>query len=316
MANYDYDIGILGAGAAGLTVTAGAAQLGAKTILIEKASELGGDCLHFGCVPSKTLIKTASVYHHMKNGPRYGLPSVEAPPVDFAQIAARIRSVISDIQKHDSVERFCGLGAQVEFGEARFLDEHQVQLNGRNITARNWVVATGSSPSAPPVPGLDQTSYITNKEIFSLDRLPESMIILGAGPIAVEMAQTFCRLGTKVTVIQRSGQILSREDKDMADAVMKVLEEEGVEFYLNTSVKGASEAGSIRELTIEDAGGQEVKLTAKALLVALGRSANAGELGLEAAGVEYTPRGITTDKRLKTTQKHIFAAGDDARGGL
>jgi len=199
MAAYDYDIGIIGGGAAGLTVTAGASQLGAKTLLVEKEKELGGDCLHFGCVPSKTLIASARVYHLLKHSDRYGLPRVEVPPVDFRLVSERIRAVIATIQKHDSEERFCGLGAKVEFGSPEFADEHSVRLNGRSVSAKTWVIATGSSAAVPPVPGLDRTPFITNREIFYLDRLPASMIILGAGPIGVEMSQAFARLGTRVT---------------------------------------------------------------------------------------------------------------------
>ena len=182
MAAFDYDIGIIGGGAAGLTVASGASQLGARTLLIEKEPQLGGDCLHFGCVPSKTLIRSAHVYHLIKTAPDFGLPMVSVPPVDFTQVSGRIRSVIDTIQKHDSVERFCGLGAKVLFGQAFFDDEHTMSLDGKRYSAKNWVIATGSSPSVPPIPGLEQTAYLTNKEIFFLDRLPHSMAILGAGP--------------------------------------------------------------------------------------------------------------------------------------
>jgi len=168
MASFDYDIGIIGGGAAGLTAASGAAQLGARTLLVEKEKDLGGDCLHFGCVPSKTLIKTASIYHAMRKAAQYGLPSMELPPVDFSEVRERIMSVISVIQKHDSEERFCGLGAKVEFGMPSFSDEHSIKLNGRLISAKNWVIATGSSPAVPPVEGLKNTPFITNKEIFCL----------------------------------------------------------------------------------------------------------------------------------------------------
>ena len=171
--NYDYDMGIIGGGAAGLTVASGSAQLGAKTLLIEKEQELGGDCLHFGCVPSKTLIKSAHVYHLMKTASKYGLPPVDVPPVDFAKVSERIRGVVATIQKHDSEERFCGLGAKVLFGETRFTDEHTVEMDGKRISAKNWVIATGSSPIAPPVPGLAETPYITNKEIFTSTDFPK-----------------------------------------------------------------------------------------------------------------------------------------------
>ena len=147
---YDFDIGILGGGAAGLTVAAGASQLGAKTLLIEKEKTLGGDCLHFGCVPSKSLIRTARLYHEMKHAEKYGLPNVEVPPVDYRAVANRIHSVIARIQLHDSEERFCRLGTLVQFGEAEFVDEHSVRLNGKTVSARTWVLATGSSPAVPP----------------------------------------------------------------------------------------------------------------------------------------------------------------------
>lgn len=310
MPHYDFDIGIIGGGAAGLTVTAGAARLGAKTLLVEREQELGGDCLHFGCVPSKTLIKSAHVYHQMKNAEKFGLPGVEVSEVDYKNVVKRIRSVISVIQKHDSEERFCSLGAKVEFGIPTFVDEHTILLNGKMSSAKNWVVTTGSSPSIPPIEGLDKTPYITNKEIFYLDHLPRSMIIFGAGPIATEMAQAFCRLGTKVSVVQRSGQILSKEDKDLADELLKVLSDEGVTFYLNGSVVRTHDRGPEKEVVIKSAEGKEGILRAETILVAMGRRPNLDGLGLEKIGVEFDRKGIKVDNRLRTSQKHIYAAGD------
>ena len=189
MAKYDYDLGVLGGGAAGLTITAGSAQLGARTLLVEKEAALGGDCLHYGCVPSKTLIRTARAYHEIKHAVKFGLPQVDVQPVDFRQVSKRIRSVISVIQKHDSVERFCSLGARVEFGQAEFIDEHSIRLHGKTFSAKTWAIATGSSPAVPPLDGLSSVSYLTNKNIFSLDSLPGSMIILGGGPIAIVYSQ-------------------------------------------------------------------------------------------------------------------------------
>jgi len=309
MADYDYDIGVLGGGSAGLTVTAGAARLGARTLLVEKEPVLGGDCLHYGCVPSKTLIKTARVYHRIKNCREYGLPPVEAKPVDFRDIAARIRSVIDVIQEHDSERRFCKLGARVMFGAPEFVDEHAIRLNGKIYSAKNWVISTGSSPAVPKIPGLEETPFLTNKEIFSLDRLPASLVILGAGPIAVEMAQAFTRLGTRVTVVQRSGQILSKEDRDMADLVMEVLRAEGAAFYLNSEVVSVRNLGSEREVVVRR-GEERISLRAEALLVAMGRKANLAGVGLEKIGVDFTERGLAVDGRLRTTCKHIYAAGD------
>jgi len=310
MAQFDYDIGILGGGSAGLTVAAGAAQFGAKTLLIEKEKVLGGDCLHFGCVPSKTLIKTAHVYHLMKHAQRFGLPQPGLQPVDFRDVSGRIRSVIDTIQKHDSVERFCSLGAKVLFGHAVFNDEHTVSLDGRKITAKTWVIATGSSPAVPKLEGIERTPYLTNRDIFYLDRLPKSMAILGAGPISIEMAQAFCRLGTRVSVIQRSSRILAREDSDMADAVMQNLKAEGVDFHLDTSVLSVQDLGDERAVMIKTIDGKAVSVRAEAILVALGRDPNLRTLGLENAGVEYDGKGLRLDTRLRTTQKHIFGADD------
>jgi pyruvate/2-oxoglutarate dehydrogenase complex dihydrolipoamide dehydrogenase (E3) component len=310
MAKYDFDMGILGSGSGGLTVASGSAQLGAKTLLVEKEKELGGDCLHFGCVPSKTLIRTAHVYHLMKNAEKFGLPPVEVKPVDFREVAKRIQSVISVIQKHDSEERFCKLGVRVEFGETHFVDEHAIRLNGETHTAKNWVIATGSSPSIPPIEGLDKMPHITNKEIFSLERLPRSMIVLGAGPIATEMAQAFNRLGTRVFVVQRSNQILSKEDKDMADQVMNVLSAEGITFYLSSSVVSTRDLENEREVTIKTGEGKTIDLRAETLLVAMGREANLGGLGLQDIGVAYDRKGLKVDQRLRTNHKHIYGAGD------
>jgi pyruvate/2-oxoglutarate dehydrogenase complex dihydrolipoamide dehydrogenase (E3) component len=310
MANYDFDIGVIGGGAAGLTVTAASAQAGAKTILIEKEQKLGGDCLHYGCVPSKTLIRTAHVYHLMKNSREFGLPGIDLPPVDFREVANRIQSVIDRIQQHDSEERFCKLGAKVEFGVPNFVDEHTVQLNGKVLTAKNWVLSTGSSPAAPGIEGLDKVPYLTNKEIFSLDHLPKSLIILGGGPIGIEMAQAFCRLGSRVSVVQRSNQILSKEDGDMADMLMAVLQSEGVTFYLDSSILKVEDLGKEREVTLKNGSNQITKLRGERILVALGRAANVEGLGLEGLGIEFGRKGIQVDSRLRTKQKHIYAAGD------
>ncbi|KPJ98585.1 MAG: mercuric reductase [Desulfobacterales bacterium SG8_35] len=310
MAKYDFDLGVLGGGAAGLTITAGAAQLGAKTLLVEKEAALGGDCLHYGCVPSKTLIRTARAYHEIKHAAEFGLPQVDIQPVDFRQVSKRIRSVISIIQKHDSVERFCSLGARVEFGQAEFIDEHSIRLNGNMYSARTWAIATGSSPAVPPFEGLGSVSYLTNKEIFYMDTLPDSMIILGGGPIAMEMAQAFNRLGTRITVIQRSGQILSKEDKDLADAVMERLAYEGVFFALGSSIVSIADQNGGKEVTFKNNAGEIKTLTADALLVAMGRAPNIEELGLENIGIAYSDKGIEVDSRLRTNHKHIYAAGD------
>ncbi len=330
MRRYDFDIGILGAGSAGLSIASGAAQLGARTLLIEK-EKLGGDCLYFGCVPSKTLIRTAQVHHLLKQAENFGLPKVEVPPLDFRRIAQRIQSVIGTIQEQDSEARFCSLGVKVLFGQPRFLDPYTINLNGDRISAKNWVIATGSSPALPPLPGLAETTFLTNRDLFTLPKLPQSMIILGAGPVAIEMAQAFCRLGTRVFVVHRGPRILAREDKDMADQVMSVLEKEGVFFFLNSTIIRTEDSGPERlvHLQIDPAQipnilsprwpeeavliekDRTLTLRAESLLVALGREANLKGLNLENIGLTFDPKGLKLDRRLRTTDHHhIYGAGD------
>ncbi len=309
MSKYDFDIGIIGAGAAGLTVAAGASQLGARTLLVEKDKELGGDCLHFGCVPSKTLIRTANVYHLLKRSGDFGLPVLDIKPVDFRDVVQRIRSVIGTIQKHDSQERFCKLGVRVEIGYSYFKNEHAISLNGKTLSAKTWVIATGSSPSIPEIEGLKNMAYLTNRDLFYLDSLPESLIVIGGGPIGIEMAQAFSRLGSRVSVIQRGAQILSKEDVDMASDIMNFMSAEGVSFHLNTTIVGARDLGTEKEILVKKED-RTVGLRAKAVLIATGRDANLKCLGLEEIGIGIERRGLKLDKRLRTTHRHIYAAGD------
>jgi len=312
MDKYDYDLGIIGGGAAGLTAAAGAAQFGAKTILIEKSAKLGGDCLHYGCIPSKTLIRTAGVYALIKRTTEFGLPQVQLPPVDLEAVMNRVKIVIDKIQQHDSPERFCDLGAQVVFGKASFVDDHSVNLDGNTLSARSWIIATGSSPALPPVEGLAHTPYLTNETIFSQKKLPASLIVLGGGPIGLELAQALGRLGSQVTIVEFMDQILGPEDTDIADILQQQLKEEGITIYTATKAVKARYDDSLFHLTITDASGkgQNSTLTAEALLVAAGRKPNIDGLALDAAGVIFTPRGIPTDTRMKTNVSHIYACGD------
>lgn len=310
MAEFDYDIGIIGGGAAGLTVASGAAQLGARTLLLEQESSLGGDCLHYGCVPSKTLIKSAKVFHLMKDTEIYGLPKVNPGIVDFSNVATRIKSVIDHIQLHDSVERFSRLGVDVKFGQSHFIDKFTVQVEDKKYSASKWVIGTGSSSFIPDISGLKETGYLTNREIFSLSKLPEKLIVIGGGPIGMEMAQAFCRLGSAVEVIQRSDQILSKEDKDIADIVMQNCIKEGVRFHLNTTVAKVWQEGGKKHLLLTDKKGRQQTITGSDILVAVGRTPNIDNLGLENIDVATNKFGLVVDKRLRTSQKHIYGAGD------
>ncbi len=312
MADYDYDLGILGGGAAGLTVAAGAARFGAKALLIEKAGKLGGDCLHFGCVPSKTLIRTAAVWAQARRAAEFGLPTLALPPVDLGAVMARVRSVVETIQAHDSPERFCRLGAEVRFGSARFVDDHGVEVDGARVSARSWVIATGSRPALPPVEGLAETPHWTNESVFAQTSLPARLLVLGGGPIGLELAQAFQRLGSRVTVVELLDQILGPEDEDLAGLLRGRLEAEGMTILTGTRATRAEGTPDGVRLTVESAagGGEPRVLTAEALLVATGRRPNIEGLGLEAAGVAFTPRGIPADPRLRTNVKHIYACGD------
>jgi pyruvate/2-oxoglutarate dehydrogenase complex dihydrolipoamide dehydrogenase (E3) component len=312
MPAYDYDLGILGGGAAGLTAAAGAAQFGAKTILVEKAKKLGGDCLHFGCVPSKTLVRTAGVWSLARRSKEFGLPEVVLPPVSLAAVMARVRSVIDTIQEHDSPERFCKLGAEVRFGSPRFVDDHTVDLDGARLTASAWIIATGSGPSLPPVEGIMDVPYWTNETVFSQTELPGHLLILGGGPVGVEMAQAFRRLGSKVTIVEVSDQVLGPEDPDIALILRNRLEAEGVTVLTGTkAIKAAVLNGSVL-LRVGPSKGEAAPWTIEgdALLVAAGRIPNVEGLELSAAGVTFSPRGVPADRRMRTNVPHIYSCGD------
>ena len=312
MAKYDFDLGIIGGGAAGLTAAAGGAQFGAKTVLIEKGAKLGGDCLHYGCVPSKTLIRTAGIYSLMKRASQFGLPEAQLPEVNLGAVMDRVHSVIDKIQQHDSPERFCALGAKVLFGNPVFVDDRKVSVEGQNITAKSWIIATGSSASVPLLPGLANVPYWTNENIFSQKKLPAHLIVLGGGPVGLELAQAFARLGSKVTIIEFMDQILGPEDKDVADIVKVQLEKEGCTIFTGTKAEKVEYVHSTIRLTIastSDDGSSRI-IEGDAILLAAGRKPNITGLGLDTAGVISTPRGIPTDLKMKTNVSHIYACGD------
>lgn len=312
MTKYNYDLIVIGAGAAGLTASTGAAQLGAKTLLIEKSDKLGGDCLHYGCVPSKSLIKSAYCLNIMKNAARFGLPDVQVPKIDIQQVMKRVHQIIATIQEHDSPDYIKMLyNVDTLFGSPSFIDNHTIELNGEKITSNKFVIATGSSPSIPDINGLDHVRYLTNRNIFQLEELPESLLILGGGPIGMEMAQAFARLGSHVTVLQTRDQLLPKEDKDIAQFVKEKLESEGVTVHLNTSAQEVKTNPHALEVTaLNSSTGNRFTLEAREILIATGRTPNIKGLNLKNAGVSFNQKGIIVDKRLRTSQKNIFACGD------
>ena len=308
MSRTEYDICVIGGGAGGLVVTAGGAALGAKVVLVEK-KHLGGDCLHYGCVPSKTLLHSARVAQTMRTAGKFGLRESQ-PQIELPAVMRHVQQVISTIEVNDSPQRFRDMGVEVIFGAGRFTTPECFQVDGRDITAKTFVIATGSRPAVPPVPGLDTTPYLSNEDIFSLDEAVEHLIIMGGGPIGIEMCQAFNRLGSRVTVVERSTQILPREDQDLAAIVTARLLREGAEFQLNsTATKVGGKQGAI-ELIVRDAAGKESFLHGSHLLVSAGRRSNVDGLGLEQAGVELVQGRIKTDARLRTSNHHIFTCGD------
>ena len=315
MAKHDYDLIVIGGGAGGLTASTFAGQSAAKTLLVEKEKKLGGDCLHYGCVPSKSLIKSAYVANVIRNAEHYGLPKVELGPVDYQKVSRRIRGIIGTIQAHDEPDYIRDkYHVETEFGEARFLDANTIELNGRRITARYFLIATGSSPLIPPVEGLNEVPYITNLDIFSLEKLPESMVVLGGGPIGLEMAQSFHRLGCRITVIDRGPQFLPKEDPDIAGFIRDRLQDEGITIHQDFEARQVvRKDGKIIVTFACQQSGAVHSVEAEALLVATGRKANIHGLDLEKAGVAFD-RHIRVNAKMQTSQKNIYAAGDVTGG--
>lgn len=305
------DICVIGGGSGGLGVAAGAVQMGAKTVLIE-SGKMGGDCLNYGCVPSKALIAAGKHAKAMTDGADFGITPVK-PQVDFAKVNAHVKDVIAGIAPMDSVERFEGLGVTVLQGAGRFVDKRTVEVNGQTIKARRIVVATGSSAATPPIPGLEEVSYLTNENIFDLTTCPEHLIIIGGGPIGMEMAQAHLRLGARVTVLE-AFKLLGKDDPELTAIVLDRLRAEGADLREGAKIARIDQAGGEVSITLETDAGEEV-IKGSHLLVAAGRKPNLEGLNLEAAGIDYTPRGIKVDDRLRTSNKKVFAIGDVA-GGL
>ena len=312
MARLEFDIVVIGGGAGGLVVAAGGAALGAKVAVVEK-HKLGGDCLWYGCVPSKTLIKSARIAHEMRHADRWNLSPIDPKP-DLAQVMERVAAVIRGIEPNDSPERFRGLGVDVIQGEGKFTGPDTFEVNGRKLTARTFVIATGSRPGVPPIPGIDKTPYLTNETVFDLREPVRSLIVVGAGPIGSEMAQAFRRLGSEVTVVDMASRMLPKDDPDLVEVVHSRMVEEGVRFHFDASiVRVAGNTGSVA-MTIKGKDGRESTLEATHLLIAAGRKANIENLGLDAANVKTEKKGIVVDDRLRTTNPSIYVIGDAAGG--
>ena len=305
------DLIVIGGGAGGLVVASAASQLGLAVTLIESETKLGGDCLHHGCVPSKTLIHAARVAALMRRGADFGLPAVE-PAVDLGKVTDHVQAVIDHIQRHDDPERFRGYGCEVLLGEgAEFVSPHAVRVGQRVMQGRRFVIATGSRPAVPPIAGLAEAGYITNLDVFSLASLPARLAVLGGGPIGIELAQALGRLGSRITVVEMAEQILPREDPEVSALLRARLEAEGIVVHTGVVVERAGRADRGKFLECRRArDGRVMELETDEILVAAGRRPNVEGLNLEAAGVTYGTRGIEVDRRLRTSARHIFACGD------
>lgn len=312
-----YDIVIIGGGSAGLVVAVGAAKLGARALLVEKRA-LGGDCLYTGCVPSKTLIRSARFAAEARRAREFGFAPVEPRFVgdDFGSITERVRRVVERVGERDAPEVFRGEGVEIVFGTPRFLSSRELRIEpneeggaGRTVSARRFCVSTGSRPAVPPVEGLEETGFVTNEQVFRLKELPRSLVVLGGGPVGLELGQSFARFGSRVQIVEMGSRLLAKDDEESSAEIERVLRGEGLEIFLDAKAVRARREGGQKILTLER-GGETIELSAEEILVAAGRRPNVEGLGLEAAGVRFDRARVLTDEYLRTTAKHIYAAGD------
>ena len=310
MAKTQYDVTVIGGGSGGLTAARIAASLGAHVLLIDK-KELGGDCLYYGCVPSKSLIHVARVVKEAQEAIHIGLTS-SSPVVDMAKVSAYIQGVIKHVS---DAEQVYVEDVTVKLGEVAFQSPTELLLNGDKVTSRSTIIATGSHPSVPDIEGLAESGYFTNEDLFDLNNLPASMIVVGSGPIGVEMSQAFARLGTQVTILGRANRLLPKEDPDASALLAQVFASEGIHIALNTILLKVERKGDRKVVTAKQ-GNQRVTFESDALLIALGRTSNVEKLGLENAGVSTNERGIIVDDYLQTSTPNILAIGDVIGGYL
>lgn len=299
----EYDLVVIGGGSGGLVVASAAAQLRARVVLVER-HRLGGDCLWTGCVPSKSLIHASRLAYQVKHASRFGIHCPEAE-IEFAKATSYVQQVVATIQKHDAPERFEAEGVEIIFGSGQFVDHQTFEVLGRRLRARAFAIATGSRPKIPPIPGLQEAGYLTNEEVFSLQQRPDVLAVIGGGPIACELGQAFSRLGSQVTIIAGSEQLLPKEDPEAAQVIQEQFESEGIRVLTQTRAERVEVRDGKKYLWAGDR-----KVVADQILVAAGRSPNVESLNLEAAGVEVGSKGICVNSKLQTTNSRIYACGD------
>ena len=312
MSVYDYDVGILGAGAAGIAAAKSAARIGARAVLIEKTEKHWGGNFHSGCVSSKTLIRSAEVWSLARRAEEFGLPKLELPPVCLGSLMARLRSVVDVIREKESPEYFRNLGVAVRFGEARFADNSTVLLDDERVTAGAWIIATGSRPAIPVLEGLEEVPYWTTDTIFSMERFPGHLLVLGGGPAGVEIAQAFRRLGSEVTIVESEQQLLPFEDEDIASFLEERLAAEGINVCTGTTPVKIEAIGSSVHLHVTRTAdvAKPWTINGDTLFVATGRAPNTQDMDLQAARVPFFPRGIPTYSNMRTGARGIYACGD------
>lgn len=302
-----YNLVVVGAGTAGLVAAAGAAILGARVALIERHLT-GGDCLNYGCVPSKALIRAARAAYAVTEAHEFGIEA-SAPTVEFADVMRRVRRVRAEIAPNDSVQRFSRLGVDVFLGHGHFTGKHSLEVEGRRLDFRKAIIATGARAAVPHIPGLAEASYLTNETVFSLTALPRRLIVIGGGPIGCELAQAFARLGSLVSLVSDVPRLLPKEDPDAAALLEQQFRREGIELILGAKVERA-EKSAVGKILVVNREQKKETIVGDEILLAAGRIPNVEGLDLEAAGVKYDDKGVTVDGHLRTSNKSIFAAGD------
>jgi pyruvate/2-oxoglutarate dehydrogenase complex dihydrolipoamide dehydrogenase (E3) component len=303
-----YNLVVIGAGTAGLVSAVGAAGLGAKVALVERHL-MGGDCLNYGCVPSKALIRSARAAAEVGQAGAFGIQLAAAAQVDFGAVMARMRRLRAAISPHDAAERMRALGIDVYLGQGQFVGPSSLEVAGQRLDFARAVIATGARAADPGIPGLGEAGFLTNETVFSLTELPTRLLVIGGGPIGCELAQAFRRFGSAVTLIQHGPRLLPRDDPDAAALLRQRFEREGIRLYLGTQARQAESSGPVKRLTCEQ-DGKSVVLEGDAILVGVGRRPNVEGLGLELAGVAYDAKGVTVDAYLRTSNRRIYAAGD------
>jgi len=304
-----YNLVVIGAGTAGLVTAAGAAGLGAKVALVERHL-LGGDCLNVGCVPSKCIIRSSRVYADLKNGKQFGLRIPEGTEVDFPAVMERMRRLRAKISYHDSAKRFQALGVDVYLGEGRFAGPGMVEVGGKTLRYKKAVIATGTRPAHPAIPGLAESGFLTNETVFSLTERPRRLAVIGGGPIGCELAQAFRRLGCEVILFHSSSHILNREDGDAAEILQQSFIRDGIRLILDCQTKRVEKKNGEKVIHFQCQGNEE-GVAVDEILVGAGRAPNVEGLNLESVGVKYDQReGVGVNDRLQTTNPSIYAAGD------